>query len=247
MDWPTRLLCLWDFPGKNTGVGCHFLLQGIFPAQGLNPRPLVWQVDSLQLSHQGSPLNSTVLGITWQKLTNAAKRKDVGLLPSPPPSPASESRLINFSSTPLEEVMLIPDCSLSNAETQRKGHFKLLSPLTSQCEQFYQIADVAKVLNLGGGRERCRRTPARDCGSREELQWGGDVGAVWCGRQVANGLCRFPRSLLTPVGHHMCSWSPIIPACWLSLPPRPLPAHNPLFHLVMALLVGDDRIPILKY
>ena len=25
---PTRLLCLWDFPGKNTGVGCHFLLQG---------------------------------------------------------------------------------------------------------------------------------------------------------------------------------------------------------------------------
>ena len=25
--WPTRLLCPWDFPGKNTGVGCHFLLQ----------------------------------------------------------------------------------------------------------------------------------------------------------------------------------------------------------------------------
>ena len=29
--WKTaRLLCPWDFPGKNTGVGCHFLLQGIF-------------------------------------------------------------------------------------------------------------------------------------------------------------------------------------------------------------------------
>ena len=28
MDWePTRLLCPWDSPGKNTGVGCHFLLQ----------------------------------------------------------------------------------------------------------------------------------------------------------------------------------------------------------------------------
>ena len=27
----------WDFPGKNTGVGCHFLLQGTFPIQGLNP------------------------------------------------------------------------------------------------------------------------------------------------------------------------------------------------------------------
>ena len=33
---PTRLLCLWDFSGKNTGVGCHFLLQGIFPTQGSN-------------------------------------------------------------------------------------------------------------------------------------------------------------------------------------------------------------------
>ena len=33
---PARLLCPWDFPGKNTGVGCHFLLQGIFPTQELN-------------------------------------------------------------------------------------------------------------------------------------------------------------------------------------------------------------------
>ena len=30
---PTRLLCPWDFPGKSTGVDCHFLLQGIFPIQ----------------------------------------------------------------------------------------------------------------------------------------------------------------------------------------------------------------------
>ena len=32
----TRLLCPWEFPGKSTGVGCHFLLQRIFPTQGLN-------------------------------------------------------------------------------------------------------------------------------------------------------------------------------------------------------------------
>ena len=30
---PSRLLCPWDFLGKNTGVGCHFLLQGIFPTR----------------------------------------------------------------------------------------------------------------------------------------------------------------------------------------------------------------------
>ena len=33
---PTRVLCPWNFPGKNTGVGCHFLLQGIFSTQGSN-------------------------------------------------------------------------------------------------------------------------------------------------------------------------------------------------------------------
>ena len=32
--WPTRLLCTWDSPDKNTGVGCHALLQGIFSTQG---------------------------------------------------------------------------------------------------------------------------------------------------------------------------------------------------------------------
>ena len=53
----TKLFCPWDFPGKNTGVGCHFLLQGIFPTQGLNPCLLHWQADSLPLSHQRSPQN----------------------------------------------------------------------------------------------------------------------------------------------------------------------------------------------
>ena len=33
---PTRLLCPWNSPGKNTGGSCHFLLQGISPTQGLN-------------------------------------------------------------------------------------------------------------------------------------------------------------------------------------------------------------------
>ena len=51
---PTRLLCPQDFPSKNTRVGCHFLLQGILPTQESNDL-LHGQVDSLLLSHQGSP------------------------------------------------------------------------------------------------------------------------------------------------------------------------------------------------
>ena len=35
--WTSRILSPWNFPGKSTGVGCHFLLQGIFPNEGLNP------------------------------------------------------------------------------------------------------------------------------------------------------------------------------------------------------------------
>ena len=52
---PTSLLCLWNFPGKNTGVGCRFLLEGIFPIQGLNLHSLHGQADSLPPSHWGSP------------------------------------------------------------------------------------------------------------------------------------------------------------------------------------------------
>ena len=49
--YPARLLCPWNSRGRNTGVGCHFLLQGIFPTQGSNPGFLPWQADSLPLSH----------------------------------------------------------------------------------------------------------------------------------------------------------------------------------------------------
>ena len=34
--WPTGLLCPWDSPNKNNGVGCYFLIQGIFSTQGSN-------------------------------------------------------------------------------------------------------------------------------------------------------------------------------------------------------------------
>ena len=60
--WPSSLLCPWDSPGKNTAVGCHDLLQGIFLSQGSNTTSsaaLALQADSLPLSHQGSPKQVT--------------------------------------------------------------------------------------------------------------------------------------------------------------------------------------------
>ena len=55
----TVALCPWDSPGKNTGVGCHFPLQGIFQTQGWNLCPmhhLHWQAGSLPLSHLKSKM-----------------------------------------------------------------------------------------------------------------------------------------------------------------------------------------------
>ena len=57
--WPhglqhTRLLCLWDYPGKNSGVCCHSLLQGIFPTQRLSLGLLHCRQILCYMSHQGS-------------------------------------------------------------------------------------------------------------------------------------------------------------------------------------------------
>ena len=45
----------WDFPGKSAGMGCHFLLQGIFPTQGSNPGLPYCRQMLYCLSHPGSP------------------------------------------------------------------------------------------------------------------------------------------------------------------------------------------------
>ena len=58
MAQATRLLCPWDSPGKNTGVGCHALLQGIFPTQESNlylQRLLYCRQVLYPPSHLGNP------------------------------------------------------------------------------------------------------------------------------------------------------------------------------------------------
>ena len=60
---PTRLLCPWDSPSKNTGVGYHVLLQGIFQTQASNLRLLHCRWISSPLSHQGNPWRKSM----WSK------------------------------------------------------------------------------------------------------------------------------------------------------------------------------------
>ena len=49
---PTRLLRPWNFPGKNTRVGCHFLLQGNLPDPGIEPGSPTLQADALPSESQ---------------------------------------------------------------------------------------------------------------------------------------------------------------------------------------------------
>ena len=65
--YPARLFCSWNSPGKNTGVGCHFLLQGIFPTQGLNPHLLC-------LLHCRQILYTT--SATWEVMESLRVKRD---------------------------------------------------------------------------------------------------------------------------------------------------------------------------
>ena len=68
-----------DSPGKNTGVGCHALLQGIFPNQGWNPGLLHCRWILYCLSHQGSPRT-----LEWLSYPSPGDLPDSGIEPGSP-------------------------------------------------------------------------------------------------------------------------------------------------------------------
>ena len=79
-----RLLCPWNFPGKNTGVGSRSLLQRIFPIQGSNPgRSPELQADSLLSESSGKSKNTWVGSLSLSQglfLTQESKQGSPALL-----------------------------------------------------------------------------------------------------------------------------------------------------------------------
>ena len=78
-----RLLCPWDFSGKNIGMGCHFLCQRIFPTQGSNSHLLCflhWQVGSLPLAPPGKPYRKVASYIKTQKEEKIKDRLSYNIL-----------------------------------------------------------------------------------------------------------------------------------------------------------------------
>ena len=84
---PPRLLCPWDSLGKNTGVGCHFLLQGIFHTQGLNLCFLCLlhsQVDSLPLAPTGRPTFGSEEILSSHTTADTTSLLAIGWVPAAP-------------------------------------------------------------------------------------------------------------------------------------------------------------------
>ena len=77
---PSRLLCPWDSPGKDTDVGCHTLLQRIFPTQGSNPGSPSLQPDSLPSESPGKPKNTTVGSLSLLQGNFPTQESNWGLL-----------------------------------------------------------------------------------------------------------------------------------------------------------------------
>ena len=107
-----RLFCPWDSPGKITGVGCHSLLQGNLPNPGIETGSPALQVDSLPLSHWGSPLQFSC-SVVSDSLRPHESQRARPPCPSPTPwvhsdscplsqwcHPAVSSSVVPFSSCP---------------------------------------------------------------------------------------------------------------------------------------------------
>ena len=118
--YPARLLCPWKrILGKNTRVGCYFLLWGIFPTQGSNPcllHLLHWQADSLALCHWNIPHYRRGLGFSQGGHTCSAQAPDPAVLGIASPHPAhlhchlelSISSCITSAHPPWAEVLVSP-------------------------------------------------------------------------------------------------------------------------------------------
>ena len=85
---PVRLLCPWHSPGKNTGMGCRALLQGIFPTQGSNPHLL-----NLPTLAREFFITST----TWEAGSKNENHKDIPERGMKNPSRSVFSKLLLFS------------------------------------------------------------------------------------------------------------------------------------------------------
>ena len=122
--WPTRLLCPWDPPSKNTGVGCHTLPQGDLPDPGIEPTAPVSPVLAgvfFTTEPPGKPrlccyfgVNGSLVCITcmvWLSLPEAACRDLQGKRSRSPPSEGDGGKTLDWPGVILQIIPLQTDCT----------------------------------------------------------------------------------------------------------------------------------------
>ena len=123
---PTRLLCPWDSPGKNTGVGSHFLLQGIFWTYGSNLGLLQCRQNLPCLSHQGRPkkLEAAFFG-SW-------------------PLPPSSKHIISISAFTIASTfsLTFDYFGLIWINPGLFSHFKILNHICLRCLLPYKVTNL---------------------------------------------------------------------------------------------------------
>ena len=148
---PIRLLCPWDFPGKNTGMGCHFLLQGIFPTQGLNLHLFHWQVDSFYLPFSSIQFSRSVMSDSFQPHGLQHTRPPC---PSPTPGVYSNSCSLSQWCHPAISSSVIPFSSCPQS-LPASGSFPMSQLLTSgsqsigagKNDMYQQVLFLGEVMN----------------------------------------------------------------------------------------------------
>ena len=78
--WPHGLYSPWNSPGQNTGVGNLSVLQGIFPAPGIEPRSPALQADSLPAEPPGKPKNTGLGSLSLLQGNFPKQGSNLGLL-----------------------------------------------------------------------------------------------------------------------------------------------------------------------
>ena len=112
---------LWDSPGKNNGMGCHSLLQGIFPTQQLNPGLPNCRQILYHLSHQESPLNKCQLTrkLLWPHANSQPALTVSAMWPASPHWTKSRGRhLTTFWVFPFHLLRMLTPCTLFQSRVE---------------------------------------------------------------------------------------------------------------------------------
>ena len=145
---PTRLLYPWDSPGKNTGEGCHALLQGIFLTQGQNP---ALKADSLPLSYLLLLLLLSRFSHVWE----AHKSTQLQLLTRFPCCRQTHSKEDNCAETQIYAKCHSCMCSLHTLSQMQQTVINYISTkklllFTASLETIFQESNPSLIIYFDG-------------------------------------------------------------------------------------------------